>query len=104
MKIDLEQLQQMAERAKQHYADMQQRMAAVVVEASAGGGMVQVKMNGQKQVLELRLDPEVARDDVEMLSDLVRAAINEAGQRVDALLQSEMGGLAGLGNLGNLFQ
>ncbi|MHB8733747.1 MAG: YbaB/EbfC family nucleoid-associated protein [Terriglobales bacterium] len=104
MNIDFEQLQQMAEKAKRHYEEVQQRMAAVVVEASSGGGMVQVKMNGQKQVLELRLDPEVARDDVEMLSDLVRAAMNEAGQRVDARLQSEMGGLAGLGNLANLFK
>jgi DNA-binding YbaB/EbfC family protein len=68
----------------------------VAVEASAGGGMVTVKMNGQKQIVDLRIEPEVfASKDQEMLQDLVRAAVNEASRRVDEELASQMKNLAG---------
>jgi DNA-binding YbaB/EbfC family protein len=73
-----------------------------VVEASAGGGTVTVKMDGRKQVLAIAIDPEAVKaGDVEMLQDLVMAALNEAGRKVDKEMQSSMGGmLGGLG--GNL--
>ena len=66
------------------------------VEASAGGGMVNVKMNGQKQIVEIRIEPEIfAGKDQEMLQDLVRAAVNEATRRVDDELASQMKNMAG---------
>jgi DNA-binding YbaB/EbfC family protein len=66
------------------------------VEASAGGGMVAVKMNGQKQIVDIRIEPEVfASKDQEMLQDLVRAAVNEASRRVDEELANQMKNLAG---------
>jgi DNA-binding YbaB/EbfC family protein len=74
------------------------------VEASAGGGMVNVKMNGQKQVTEIRIDPEVfAGKDQELLQDLTLAAVNEAGRRVDEELTNQMksltGGIPGMAGL-----
>ncbi len=84
--------------------NLQKQVETVHVEASAGGGMVTVKMNGQKQVTELRMDPEVfAGKDSELLQDLIRAAVNEAGRRVDEELTSQMknltGGIPGLAGL-----
>jgi DNA-binding YbaB/EbfC family protein len=85
----MKQLQQAQER-------IQSEIAALVVEASSGGGMVKVEMDGQKQVRSLKIDPEVvSRDDVEMLQDLVLAAVNEASRKVDEEIQSKVGGLAG---------
>ena len=66
------------------------------IEATSGGGMVKVEMDGQKQVRSLKIDPQVVdKNDVEMLQDLVLAAINEAGRKVDAAVQEKVGGLAG---------
>jgi len=68
----------------------------VTVEASAGGGMVTVKMNGQKQIVDIRIEPDVfASKDQEMLQDLIRAAVNEASRRVDEELANQMKNLAG---------
>jgi DNA-binding YbaB/EbfC family protein len=68
----------------------------VNVEASAGGGMVSVKMNGQKQITEVRIEPEIFKSkDQEMLQDLIRAAVNEAARRVDEELASQMKSMAG---------
>jgi DNA-binding YbaB/EbfC family protein len=83
---------------------LQRQVNSVAVEASAGGGMVTVKMNGQKQVLEVKIEKEVfAGKDHEMLQDLVRAAVNEASRRVDEELANQMksmaGGLPGLQGL-----
>ncbi len=90
------------EQARRQYETLQQKMSAVVVESTAGAGMVKVRMNGQKMLLELKFEPEVARTDPEMLAELVRAAINEASRRVDERLQSELGGIAsGLLPFGN---
>lgn len=89
-------LPQMLAQVKQMQEQLQARLAQISVEASAGGGMVSVKMNGQKQVLELRIDPEVYKSgDREMLQDLVLAAVNEASRRVDAELQQQVTNLAG---------
>jgi len=85
----MKQLQQAQER-------LQAEIAAIQVEASAGGGVVTVAMDGQKQLLALKIDPEVvSREDVEMLQDLVLSAVNEAARKVDAAIQEKVGGLTG---------
>jgi DNA-binding YbaB/EbfC family protein len=91
MNMEVGALQQMLSRFKQMQEDLQRQVNAVTVEASAGGGMVMVKMNGQKQVLDLKIEAEVfASKDQEMLQDLVRAAVNEASRRVDDELANQM--------------
>ena len=85
----MKQLQQAQER-------LQAEIAAIVVEASAGGGVVTVQMDGQKQLRSLKIDPEVVnKDDVEMLQDLVLSAVNEAARKVEAEIQEKVGGLTG---------
>jgi DNA-binding YbaB/EbfC family protein len=85
----MKQLQQAQEK-------IQAEIAALVVETTAGGGVVRVEMDGQKQLRSLKIDPEVvSRDDVEMLQDLVLAAVNEAGRKVDETIQEKVGGLTG---------
>ena len=85
----MKQLQQAQER-------MQQEIAALQIEAASGGGMVKVVMDGQKNLVSLRIDPEaVSKEDVEMLQDLVTAAVNEAARKVDEAIQVKIGGLAG---------
>jgi len=93
------QLQDMIVQAQKQAEGLQQKMAETVVEASAGGGSVSVKMNGQKVLKSVTIDPEVVKSgDVEMLQDLIVAAVNEAGRKVDGELQTSMGGmLSGLG-------
>jgi DNA-binding YbaB/EbfC family protein len=90
-------MQQLMRQAKQMQEQMQKQMEATVVDASAGGGMVSVKMNGSKQVISIQIDPEVfTGGDKEMLQDLIVAAVNEAVRKVDESLQSQMGSLAGM--------
>lgn len=94
--MEVSALQQMLSKAKQQWEDLQRQVNSVTVEASAGGGMVTVKMNGQKQVVELHIEPEVfASKDQEMLQDLIRAAVNEAGRRVDEQVATQINSLAG---------
>jgi DNA-binding YbaB/EbfC family protein len=94
--MEVNAIQQMLSRLRQVQEDLQQQVNAVAVEASAGGGMVTVKMNGQKQIVDLRIEPEVfAGKDQEMLQDLIRAAVNEASRRVDEELTNQMKNLAG---------
>jgi len=89
-------LQDLMSQAKKQYEVLQKKMQETVVEASSGGGSVTVKMDGRKQVLSIKIDPEVAKgDDLEMLQDLVAAAVNAAGQKVDESMQSTMGGMLG---------
>jgi DNA-binding YbaB/EbfC family protein len=76
---------------------LQEEIAQIRVEASAGGGMVSVKMDGKKNVTAVKIDPEVAGD-VEMLQDMMMAAFNEAAKKVDDEAQQKMGGV--LGGLG----
>lgn len=90
-------MQQMLKQAQQMQERLQEEIAAIRVEASAGGGMVTVKMDGLKRVLAVTIDPEVAGD-VEMLQDLVMAAFNEASKKVDEEARAKLGGL--LGGLG----
>ena len=89
-------INQMMKQAQQMQDRLQKQMAELRVEATAGGGMVTVVMNGAKQVLSLKIDPEaVSKDDVEMLQDLILAAINDAQRKAEAELQKQMGGLMG---------
>ena len=89
-------INQMMKQAQQMQDRLQKQMADLRVEATAGGGMVTVAMNGAKQVLSLKIDPEaVSKDDVEMLQDLILAAINDAQRKVEEELQKQMGGLMG---------
>lgn len=90
-------IQKLMKQAQQMQERLSREMAELEVEATVGGGMVTVKMNGQKQLVSITIDPEVMNpDDAEMLSDLVVAAVNEAGRKVDEELQSKMGGMPGL--------
>jgi len=87
-------MQQMMRQAQQMQEKMQQEIAQIRVEATAGGGMITVQMDGQKNLLGVKIDPEVAGD-VEMLQDMIVAASNEATKKVDALIQQKMGGMLG---------
>jgi DNA-binding YbaB/EbfC family protein len=92
-------LQELMSKAKSQYDTLQKKMEETVVEASSGGGAVTAKMDGRKQLLSLRIDPEALKSgDVEMLQDLILAAINEAARKIDGALQSSLGGM--LGGLG----
>jgi nucleoid-associated protein EbfC len=85
----MKQLQQAQER-------MQAEIEALVVEATAGGGVVKVEMDGQKQLRSLTISPEVvSKEDLDMLQDLVLAAVNEAGRKVDDAVKEKVGGLTG---------
>jgi hypothetical protein len=92
--MDPKQIQEMMTRAQEMQQKMQQKMRETQIEASAGGGAVVVRMNGEKQLLSVRIEKD-AVGDVEMLQDLVMAAVNEAIRKVDAAVQSQLGGLLG---------
>ncbi len=88
--------QQLMKQAQQMQERMQKQMAEMKVEATAGGGMVTVVMNGAKQVLSIKIDPEaVSKDDVEMLQDLILAAINDGQRKADEAMQKQMSGMLG---------
>lgn len=77
-------------------AQLQERMDSLEVDGTAGGGVVTVRMNGKKEILSVKLSPEaVTPDDVELMEDLIVAAVNEAGRKVDAELQNLSQGMAG---------
>ena len=87
-------MQQMMRQAQQMQEKLQQEIALLRVEATAGGGIITVKMDGQKNLIAVKIDPEAAGD-VEMLQDLMVAACNEAVKMVDAQIQQKMGGMLG---------
>ncbi len=90
------QMQEMMAKAQDMQRQMQEKMKEAVVEASSGGGAVTVKMNGAKQVLGVKIDPEIMKSgDVEMLQDMVAAAVNEASRKADESVQSTLGGMLG---------
>jgi DNA-binding YbaB/EbfC family protein len=90
-------MQSMMKQAQQMQQRMQEEIAKIRVEGSAGGGMVTVSMDGHKNLLSIKIDPEAAGD-VEMLQDMILAAFNDAMKRVDEESQSKLGGM--LGGLG----
>jgi DNA-binding YbaB/EbfC family protein len=84
------------QQARQMQEQLQKRMSDLRVEASAGGGMVTVVVNGAKQVKSIKIDPEVvSKEEVEMLQDLIAAAVNDASRKVDEQLGQSMSGLLG---------
>jgi hypothetical protein len=87
-------MQSMMQQAQKMQQKMQEEIALIRVEASSGGGMVTIKMDGHKNVIGVAIDPEVAGD-VEMLQDLVLAACNEATKKVDEETQKRVGGMLG---------
>jgi nucleoid-associated protein EbfC len=89
-------IQKMMKQAQQMQARIQQELATLEVEASTGGGMVAVRMNGHKQLLAVTIDKEVLDPaDPEMLQDLILAAVNEASRKVEEAVQEKVGSLAG---------
>ena len=92
--MDPKQIQEMMTRAQEMQQQMQKKMRETQVEVSVGGGAVVVRMNGEKQVLSIKIEKDAAGD-VEMLQDLVTAAVNEAARKVDASVQSQLGGMLG---------
>jgi DNA-binding YbaB/EbfC family protein len=89
-------IQAMMKQAQEMQERLKKQMSELRVEATAGGGMVTVTVNGTKQLQSITIDPEVvSKDDVEMLQDLIVAAINDAGRKVDEQLGQSMSGLMG---------
>ena len=102
MAMDFNKLMKQAQQMQEQLAQAQEEAATQVVEASAGGGMVTVKATGSGEITEIKIKPEaVDPDDVEVLEDMVLAAVNEAMRSAESLMQSKVGGLmGGLGGLG----
>ena len=89
-------IQQMMKQAQQMQERLPRELAETDIEATVGGGMVTVVMNGVKQVRAITIDPEVvSKDDIEMLQDLIVAAINDAQRKVDEAVAGKMGGMMG---------
>jgi hypothetical protein len=96
-------IQQMMKQAQQMQEKMQKEMEDLRVEASAGGGVVTVQMKGNHEMVALKIEPETVKEgDVEMLQDMIMAAVNEANRKVDEAMKGKLGGMMPPG-LGNLF-
>ena len=94
--MEVKALQQMLSQFRQVQENLEKQMDGLLVEASAGGGMVTVKMNGQKQLTEVRIEPEIFKSkDHEMLQELILSAVNDATRRVDEELSKQVQNLAG---------
>ena len=97
-------IQQMMKQAQQMQERMQKQMEEMRIEATAGGGMVTVVINGSKQVQSLKIDPEaVSKEDVEMLQDLILAALNDAYRKADEAMSKQMQGMMGGMKIPGLF-
>ena len=91
---NLAQMQQLMKQVQQMQEHFQKQLDKIEVEATAGGGMVEVRMNGKKQLLSIRVEKEaVGTGDVELLQDLILAAVNEASRKVDEQVSGQMGNL-----------
>lgn len=102
---DLGKMQEMMQQAQQMQERMEKKLQETVVEASTGGGVVTVRMNGRKEVLRLKIEPSAvgsAGSDLELLEDLITAAMNEAGRRADEAMKSSVQGMMGGLNLPGL--
>ena len=103
--MDFSKMQEMMEQAQAMQSQMEEKLAATVVEAQSGGGVVTVRMNGRKEVLRLKIEPSAvgsSGSDLELLEDLITAAVNEAGRRADEAMQTSVSGLMGGMNLPGL--
>ncbi|MGE0103472.1 MAG: YbaB/EbfC family nucleoid-associated protein [Blastocatellales bacterium] len=94
-------LQQMMKQAQKMQEDMAKEMASLRVDATAGGGIVRAEMNGNKEVISITIDKE-ATGDIEMLQDMIVAAINECGRKVDETMQNKLGSALGGMNIPGL--
>lgn len=95
---DLAKMKDMLGQARQMQEQMERKLAETIVEASTGGGVVTVRMNGKKEILRLRIEPTAigsAGSDLELLEDLIAAAVNEAGRRIDESVKSSLAGMMG---------
>jgi DNA-binding YbaB/EbfC family protein len=101
--FDMNKMLQQVQQLQAQMAKAQEELANETVEASAGGGMVTVKVSGALEVTEIKIAPEaIDPEDPEMLADTVLAAVNEALRSAQALAESKLGGVSGLGDLGSL--
>ena len=98
--MDFNDLSKMMEQARDMQGEMEKKLSSTIVEAQTGGGVVTVRMNGKKEILRLKIEPTAVGStgaDLELLEDLITAAVNEAGRRADVAMQtnvqSMMGGL-----------
>jgi DNA-binding YbaB/EbfC family protein len=99
---DLGKIKEMMSQAKTMQEQMERKLQDTVVEAESGGGMVHVRMNGRKEILRLRIEPTAMganASDIELLEDLITAAVNEAGRRADEAMKSSVQGMMGGLNL-----
>jgi len=102
---NLGKMQEMMAQARQMQEQMEQKLAETIVEAETGGGMVRVRMNGKKEVLRLKIEATAlgaTTGDIELLEDLIAAAVNEAGRRADEAMKSSVAGMMGGLNLPGL--
>jgi DNA-binding YbaB/EbfC family protein len=103
--MDMSKLQEMMGQAQHMQQQMEGKLATTTAEATSGGGLVTARVNGRKELLRLKLDPNVmsaASGDLEMLEDLITAAVNEAGRKVDEQVQAATSSMLGGMDLGNL--
>ncbi len=103
--MDMSKLQEMMGQAQHMQAQMEQKLATTTAEANSGGGLVTARVNGRKELLRLKIDPtamSASGGDVEMLEDLITAAINEAGRKVDSLMQAASTDMLGGMDIGKL--
>ena len=105
---NMQQMMRQAQKLQQQMAEAEEKLDASEYEAAAGGGVVKVKINGKREVTELTLDPQVVDpDDIEMLQDLILAAVNEAIRKGEEAREQTMSrlvpGAAGMSGLGGLF-
>ena len=102
---DLGKMKEMMSQAKTMQEQMERKLSETVVEAQAGGGMVTVRMNGRKELLRLKIEPTAmgsSAGDLELLEDLITAAVNEAGRKADEAVKSSVAGMMGGLNLPGL--
>jgi DNA-binding YbaB/EbfC family protein len=95
---DMGKMGEMLAQASKMQEQMEQKLSETVVEAQSGGGMVTVRMNGRKEVLRLKIEPTAmgsSTADLELLEDLITAAVNEAGRRADDAMKASVGGMMG---------
>ncbi|MCL2225132.1 MAG: YbaB/EbfC family nucleoid-associated protein [Defluviitaleaceae bacterium] len=102
--MNMNNLMKQAQKMQKQMAEMQEALAEKTLEVSSGGGAVKVKVNGEKQILDLIISPDaVDPDDIEMLQDLVRTAVNEALRQMEDAVNSQMSQITGGMNLPGMF-
>jgi len=92
---DFTKMLKQAQKLQAQIKEMQEELGRREVEASSGGGMVTAKVSGKKDLISIKIDPQVAGEDMEMLEDLIVAAVNEAQRRVDEMIKEEMSKMTG---------